>query len=186
VRLFAALVPPASVLDDLAEAVGRGRAGAPPSVRWSSRERWHLTLAFYGEVDADRAPELAGHLARAAEGVPAPVLSLAGAGRFGQQVLWAGVRGAPDALAALDRLAAAAVAAGRAVGAAVEDRPYRPHLTLARSRGPADLDPLVAALADWSGPPWTADALRLVASTPGARPAHDVLATVPLAAGTQR
>ena len=180
-RLFAALVPPPPVLDDLAEAVGRGRAGAPPSLRWSSRERWHLTLAFYGEVDADRAPELAEHLASSTAGLPAVELSLGGAGRFGQQVLWAGVRGTPGDLAALEVLAAAAAGAGRAVGAAVEERPYRPHLTLARSRGPADLDPLVASLAGWVGPVWTADAVHLVRSTPGSRPVYDVLATAPLA-----
>ena len=132
-------------------------------------------------MGADRAGELAEHLGRAAGDLPAPVLSLGGAGRFGQQVLWVGVRGAPQDLAVLGRLATAAAAAGRAVGAAVEDRPYRPHLTLARSRGSADLSPLVAALAGWEGAPWTAGAVHLVRSTPGGRPVYDVLATAALA-----
>jgi len=177
VRLFAAVVPPRHVLDDLAEVVGPVRAGAPPSVRWTPRERWHLTLAFYDEVDDARAGELSERLARAASRHPAPVLSLGGAGRFGQQVLWAGVHGDVEVVAGL---AACAAEAGREVGAAVEDRSYRPHLTLARSRGDADLRPIVEALSPASGPAWTADAVHLVRSTLGARPVHEVLASAPL------
>ena len=176
-RLFAAVVPPPHALDDLAEVVGPVRAGAPPSLRWTPRERWHLTLAFYGEVDDARAGELAERLARAASRHRAPVLSLAGAGRFGQQVLWAGVHGDVEVVAGL---AASAAAAGRRVGAVVDDRPHRPHLTLARSRGEADLRPLVAALSPWAGPAWTAGAVLLVRSALGARPVHEVLASAPL------
>ena len=68
-------------------------------------------------------------------------LRLAGAGRFGSvrrpQVFWAGLDGDVAALVELaNRLAKAA----RALHLPVEDRPFRPHLTLGRwaPRRPAD------------------------------------------------
>jgi 2'-5' RNA ligase len=82
------------------------------------------------------------------------------------------------------RLAASVAAAARRSGIPVDDRPYRPHLTLARVRDRADLRPAVAALGTFAGSPWTPDALHLVRSRLGAGPggtaAHEVLATWPL------
>jgi RNA 2',3'-cyclic 3'-phosphodiesterase len=50
VRLFAALIPPESVLDEIERAFAPYRGG-PPALRWTARDTWHVTLAFYGEVD---------------------------------------------------------------------------------------------------------------------------------------
>jgi 2'-5' RNA ligase len=90
-------------------------------------------------------------------------------------------RGGVDALR---RLAGSVAAAARRSGIAVDDRHYRPHLTLARGREGADLRPAVAALAGFAGSPWGADALHLVRSRLGAGPggtaAHEVVATWPL------
>jgi 2'-5' RNA ligase len=75
----------------------------------------------------------------------------------------------------------------RAAGVDLEERRYRPHLTLARSaRGSApDLRPSVAALADFRGRAWQPDAVRLMHSRLGAGPGghavHDELACWPLA-----
>ena len=84
----------------------------------------------------------------------------------------------------LRRLAASVTAAARRCGIAVDDRPYRPHLTLARGRDGTDLRPLVAALAEFVGSRWTADALHLVRSRLGAGPGgaalHEVVETWPL------
>ena len=75
-------------------------------------------------------------------------------------------------------------AAARRTGIAVDDRPYRPHLTLARARPGTDLRPAVEALGDVEGSPWTADALHLVRSRLGAGPGgsavHEVVETWPL------
>ena len=90
-------------------------------------------------------------------------------------------RGGVDALR---RLAGSVAAAARRSGIAVDDRPYRPHLTLARGRAGADLRPAVAALTGFAGSPWTADALHLVRSRLGAGPggtaAHEIVGTWPL------
>lgn len=188
-RLFVALVPPPEAVADLAAAVGAVRE-QHPALRWVPPERWHLTLAFYGEVPEQRVADLGRRVERAAGRSPAARLQLAGAGRFGSQVLWAGVAGDVDVVS---RLAASAGAAGRRVGADVEDRPYRPHLTLARTRRPAggaargagrgpdaDLRPAVAALAGHRGREWTASAVRLVRSHLGPEPSYEVLLTAPL------
>jgi 2'-5' RNA ligase len=126
-------------------------------------------------------------------------LALRGAGRFGDRVLWTRVLAAPavepgraapgsgpgrDAVDDLRALAASVGAAARRCRIPVDDRPYRPHLTLARGRPGSDLRPLVDALRGFAGTPWTADALHLVRSRLGAGPGgtavHEVVATWPL------
>jgi 2'-5' RNA ligase len=179
VRAFVALTVPAPVRAELADAVAPLRA-ADPALRWIPAEQWHLTLAFLGEVDDGVLPDLTERLARAARRHPPLRLALAGGGRFGDRVLWTRVREEPDRPSdGLRRLAGSVAAAARRCGIAVEDRPYRPHLTLARARGAVDLRPAVAALARFRGTPWTAEALHLVRSRLGAGPggtaAHDVV-----------
>jgi 2'-5' RNA ligase len=77
-------------------------------------------------------------------------------------------------------------AAGRRTGLEVEDRPYRPHLTLARARTGADLRPAVAVANAFAGVGWTADEIELVRSRlgkgPGRRAAHETLRSWPLGA----
>ncbi len=48
-RLFVAVRPPAEALAHAASAVAAVRA-AHEGPRWIPAERWHLTLAFYGEL----------------------------------------------------------------------------------------------------------------------------------------
>lgn len=164
-RLFVAIVPPAGALAELAAAVGE--CGDAPAVRWSPPEQWHLTLAFLGEVDDRTREELAERLGRAARRHPPLALALGGGGRFGSRVLWTGVDGDRTGLRRLGDSVRAAV---RRCGLPAEDRPYRPHLTLARGRPGADLTPLVARLAAFRGSPWQARELQLVRSELGAGP----------------
>jgi RNA 2',3'-cyclic 3'-phosphodiesterase len=160
-RLFVALEAPEPVVADLAAAVDDVRA-EHPQLRWLPSDRWHLTLAFLGSVDAHRVDDLRGRLARAAARHHPVPLELAGAGRFGGRVLWVGLRGA---VADVGRLADSVAAGCRRAGVPVEDRPYRPHLTVARGRDRGtDLRPAVAALADYAGPRWTATEVHLVRS----------------------
>jgi 2'-5' RNA ligase len=180
VRLFVAIVPPPPALAHLAAAVAPLRATAPSAVRWTPAERQHLTLVFLGEVDEDRVDRVGLRLAEALDGRPPPVLQIAGAGRFGRQVLWAGLAGDVELLRSLARAAARGV---RAAGVALERRAYQPHLTLARTRGPADLAPLVEALAAYEGPAWTAGQVLLMASVLGPHPEHRPVLPVPLHAG---
>ncbi|MFF0728680.1 RNA 2',3'-cyclic phosphodiesterase [Streptomyces sp. NPDC004134] len=198
-RLFAAVIPPAEVLGELAEVVGRlRRLPGAGRLRWVPREGWHLTVAFYGEVPAGSVAELAERLARAARRRGPVGLRLAGGGRFSDTVLWAGAAGDVEELG---RLAAGAAAAGhRTAGVPLAarqgggggprrpERRYRPHLTLARQRRGAgtDLAPFAYALRDFTTPHRDLTTLTLVRSHPpppghpGAQPHYEPVATWPL------
>jgi RNA 2',3'-cyclic 3'-phosphodiesterase len=187
VRLFVAITPPPAALDELEARVAALRP-AWPALRWTGRPAWHVTLAFLGEVGEPAAGELGARLERAAHRHPGLPLSIAGAGAFPgpgrARVLWTGIRGDRRALAALAR----SVAAGaRRAGAPPpdEDRRFRPHLTLARCREPADVGRLVEALAGFAGAPWTAAEIHLIRShpgDPGSPPRYETLGTWPLRA----
>jgi 2'-5' RNA ligase len=72
----------------------------------------------------------------------------------------------------LRRLAGSVRAGARRSGVRIEDRPYRPHLTLARAQGQVDLRAPVAAMAEFASSPWQATQLHLVRSHLGAGPDH--------------
>ena len=174
-RLFAAIDPPAELRDSLAAALGAERG---EGLRWVPAEQWHLTLAFYGEVDDSKVEKLQEGLARAADRTRAFGVRLASAGTFPKQatkarVLWVGLDGEVDAVR---RLADRCAGAGRRARIAMEDRKFRAHLTLARSRREGvDATALVERLASYSSPWWTVTSLRLVHSTLGAQVIHETL-----------
>lgn len=180
-RLFAALMPPEAVLDEIAATFGPHH-DAWPGLRWTRRESWHVTLAFYGEVDERTAGRLPERLGRAAARHPARELAFAGAGAFPRpasaRVLWTGIE------TDLRRLAESCVAAGRRAGVDIEDaKRFRPHLTLARARDPLDVRPLVDGLHAYAGTAWTAGEIHLIRSHPGPRPRYETLHTWPLRQG---
>jgi len=167
-RLFVALIPPRAVLDQLAEAIAPLRADLP-TVRWTRPETWHLTLAFLGAVEPEAIEALVDRLDRVAGRQDPIELAVAGAGRFGDQVLWAGISVSGDR-ESVRRLADSVRAAARRSGVEVESRPYRGHITLARGTSAIDLRPLVERLRRFIGSPWTAAELYLVESQLGAGP----------------
>jgi 2'-5' RNA ligase len=152
----------------------RGLSGAP---RWTTPDRWHLTLLFLGAVPDELVESLVAASGPAVGGAPPMTLRLAGGGRFGSarrpQVAWAGLAGDVDPLAALaGRLAAVA----RSLRLPVDDRPFRPHLTLGRwrPRQPAD-GSLTDRLADYRGPDWPVTEVRLKESHLGAVPTYETV-----------
>lgn len=181
-RLFVAVWPPPGVVDELRAALAEVSAAAR-QLRWTLPQQWHLTLAFLGEVADDRRPDLERRLARVAARHHPVALRLSGAGQFGDRVLVAKLAGD---LPAIKRLAASAGAAARRAGIPVPDRPYRPHLTLARTgtAGAGELRPLAAQLAAFDSAPWTATELDLVHSRlgrgPGRRAEYQTVASWPL------
>lgn len=180
-RLFVALTPPPDVVEEL-QARMAGLCVLGRDLRWSRPEQWHLTLAFLGDVGDETRGELSRRLGRAAGRYSPLTLSFGGGGRFGHRVLWTRVHGERDRLR---RLADSVRAAARRSGLAAEQRPYRPHLTLARATTTAvDLRPLVDELAPYEGRSWTADELHLVHSRLGAGPGgtalHEPVSSWPL------
>lgn len=127
-RLFAAIPLTEPVRAHLAavqtQLRGRGRGSLPVP------ENFHLTLAFLGETSRETAARAALETLR---GAGAFSLTVADLGRFGD-VWWAGVRPCP----ALDALALGLQAALRREGFVLEDRAWKPHITLARRYHAAD------------------------------------------------
>jgi len=183
-RLFAAVWPPAEVLDhlDLALAAVRRAPAGSSSARWTAREAWHLTTAFYGDVPDGVVPALVEELAGSLVGVPAYRLALRGAGVFSHRTMWVGAGGDLDEHR---RVVRACVGAGVVVGVRPDDRPRdRPHLTVGRVRpgsGPPRRGPsragrdeagagesLMRALAVYEGPAWDVPEVLVVESRPGA------------------
>lgn len=185
-RLFVALEPPASAVSDLDQACAPYRA-RHADLRWTSTDAWHITLAFLGEVSDTCLARLLPRMERAARRHLAFSLSFTGAGAFPApgraNVLWSGLAGDRRALGALAQTVAAG--AGRA-GVPPPDagRRYRPHVTLARSRAPVDMSPLVEALSGYRGPSWTPEAVHVIRShlgaSPEGTPRYETLAAFPL------
>ncbi|MFC8128306.1 RNA 2',3'-cyclic phosphodiesterase [Streptomyces sp. NPDC057302] len=168
VRVFIALAPPDEAKQELARVLDPA-CRAHPRMRWNRIEDWHITLAFLGEVPASVVPLLRAPLARLAAARAPLTLALRGGGHFDERVLWSGIDGDLDEL----RLLAAEV---RAVvddcGLTHTNRPFRPHLTLARARRdtPSCAVQAAAGLTEFTGRPWQAARLHLVASNVGRGP----------------
>jgi len=196
VRLFVGITPTAEALAHAAGAVDR-IASTTPDLRWVSPQRWHVTLAFLGEVDPDRVPRLTAQLdAVAAEHAPLTGLRLEGAGTF-RGVLWLGVTDPAGALwsksatgwpfpteESLGALARAVQRSVRDAHTTVDHRPWRAHLTIARWRPSPERDAAahkaVEALADYSGPHFDVHEMRLVHSVTGPSPRYEDLHVVGL------
>ncbi|MEU9730773.1 RNA 2',3'-cyclic phosphodiesterase [Streptomyces sp. NPDC048002] len=188
-RLFAAVLPPEGVSDELALEVGAlKKLPGADLMRWTGQPGWHFTLAFYGEVEDAVVPGLSERLARVARRTGPFGLGLRGGGQFGHgRALWIGADGD---VAALRLLADRAEAAGRKAGVPMGDhRRYRPHLTVARSRDAVDVTPYLSALDAFTGRDWTVAELALVRSSlprsgvPGEQPRYEAVARWPLGAG---
>ena len=137
----------------------------PPSRRcvrrtgpqWVPSERWHLTLAFYGELADAEADRASRRVARAVRGV-------------GRSRCRSPVRGASATGSCGWASRATSTGCGRSprgVGRA-EALPRAPH----RRPGPRRQEPRTAAgaLATYAGPGWSADEVRLVRSELGPQP----------------
>ena len=113
---------------------------------------------------------------------PPMSLRLAGGGRFGThrrpQVAWVGLAGDVGPLTDLaGRLAAAA----RRLRLEVEERPFRPHLTVGRWRpGRPANGALVDRLDDYEGPVWPVTEVLLLESHLGPAPRYETLAAWPV------
>ena len=130
-RLFAAIDVPDEIKEALAAFQKRLRSTAKLS--WSPVANLHITTKFIGEWPEARLEEMT----RALAGVPVagPIeIAVKGIGWFPNprkpRVFWAGVDGGEP----LRVLARATDQATAVLGVAGEERPYSPHLTLARIR----------------------------------------------------
>jgi len=186
-RLFAALVPSPEAVEDLDDFLEVRRGAA--DFRWTRAAQFHITLAFMAEVVEWRVEPYLERLADSLAGVPAPEVRLARAVAFpdaaAARVLAVGVEAdLDDDAAALASLAVKARNAAVASGIEVDGAGFRPHVTLARLRRPADVTRWFQLLEGYDGPAWVADHVAVIASHlgegPRRAPRHEVLAELAL------
>jgi len=129
-RIFVALDIPEEIRGRIARYAEALRPLAPDA-RWARPESLHVTLKFAGQVSDAQLAEIKQALSQVSAS-PFDV-TFGKTGFFpsarAPRVFWAGV----ESTEALPALAAAIDAALEKTGIAREDKPYRPHLTLARA-----------------------------------------------------
>jgi 2'-5' RNA ligase len=128
-RLFVGLPLASEVLKELSEAVARLKA-PHDGLRWAAPESWHITLQFLGNTDQQHFDCV---LSRLAEVHAAPVKVRLGALGFFDRagVFFADVVPTAD----LVGLAGRVTEVTARCGFEAEERPYHPHITLARAKG---------------------------------------------------
>jgi len=169
-RLFVAIEISATVATTVLDLISRLRATAarlaPLSrITWVTAERLHITIRFIGHVEESKADAVRTMLTE-------PLgerfdLTIAGVGTFprtgGPRVIWAGLTAGRPRLMALEKLVNDQLAVA---GVTPEERPFNPHLTLARVRDAAGLrsSALVGPLDDLALGTTPVDAITLFES----------------------
>jgi 2'-5' RNA ligase len=136
VRLFVAVFPPEPVRERIGtiRSALEGHQPGLAALRWVRPERCHLTMRFLGDREPSAVERLTGAIEAAVAGLSRFEVELAGLGCFPKperaRVLWLGTRAGREQLVAL-----AARLESELAGAGVDpdDRPFQPHLTLARA-----------------------------------------------------
>lgn len=113
--------------------------------KWVSPENIHLTLKFLGNVDTDRIEKIKNILDEISKQTKPFYLHLAEIGAFPKldypRVLWVGIdEGGNETIEIANKLEDAL----ERIGFQKENRPFSPHLTLARIRSPKNRDKLKA------------------------------------------
>jgi len=138
-RCFVAMWP----APDVVKALGALPRPEMAGLRWSSSEQWHVTLRFFGDIDAQAVTDACAALARAADGAgEAPLAHGAGEapladGGPGTRFLGPGlliwpVDGLAQVANRVERLTAT-------IGKPPPSRTFYGHVTLARGRPGVDL-----------------------------------------------
>jgi 2'-5' RNA ligase len=146
-RVFVAMELPAPVRQKLIEHIDRLRSTlAEVRASWSREENLHLTLKFLGDTPITSVEALAQATQRAATNVAPFEIVVEGCGAFPPRghprVLWIGI---DDPSGQLGLLRTALEDECAKAGFPRAERPFHPHLTIARIRKPHDSRHLAAA-----------------------------------------
>jgi 2'-5' RNA ligase len=168
VSFFLAVDLDEPVREEAWRAVERERPHASDA-KWLRRDKLHVTLAFLGEPSLEVRAGLEARVRGLVERLPSFSLHLGGAGQFetarAPAVLWLGVGGELGPLRAVQH--------ALSVGLQVElDRPYVPHLTLARGKRVDALAGVRAALEAFRSAAFVVDHVTFYESTHEKYAAH--------------
>lgn len=156
-----------------------------PFRKWVHPADYHITLKFLGVTAPDRLEAVNRKLSVIASETASFTLSVGGPGTFGPaqspSVLWATVGGQLDKLEHLQEQVESALSM---MGFSRENRPYRPHLTIARKY--AGKDPLLPetlqtiSLKDSQPFQWQVPEIILYQSRLDRNPMYEPIASFPL------
>lgn len=128
-RLFVGVPLAVAVIDEL-WAISVRLQAETAGFRWMAPASWHITLQFLGNTEREQYECTIARL-RGVHLPPVPI-RLEGLGIFDRTgVFFAGVNVSPKLLLLQERVTKATALCGFAL----EARPFRPHITLARSKG---------------------------------------------------
>jgi len=134
----------AAVVAEQQRALTRSRP--KPSLRLIDPRRIHLTLAFLGEVAPPLSDQVVEAMGQAIPEIAPFRLAIGGLGTFpprgAPRVLWLGIVAGVHETVALQSALARRL---RALGADLEDRPFRPHVTIGRFKAARPSDRIAAA-----------------------------------------
>jgi len=126
-----------------------------PQLKWVSPQQMHLTLKFLGEIDEQQVADIRKALDVLAGQCRPMDITVEQIGTFRPagpvNVIWVGLH---DATGHLAQCHAACEKLLAPLGFPLEDRPFSPHLTLARNNSPANSPQIRTALA--AEPPFCA------------------------------
>ena len=151
-RLFIAIEIPPSIRSTFASLLKDFRAIAP-QLKWVRAENLHVTLKFLGETELAKLSALQNALGAVRSAEPV-TLEFRGLGFFPNEkrprVFWAGMQFSVN----LNSLAADIDQAAHRLGFPLGDRPFTPHLTLARFSLPGIPPKLLHAIQEKSAQPF--------------------------------
>jgi 2'-5' RNA ligase len=145
-RIFIAVELPADVRHKLTRHIDRLR-NELPDVRasWIREQNLHLTIKFFGDILVERVEAASATLKAAANKIQSFEIQIDGCGAFPPQVrpkvLWMGIN---DPFGSLQRLHGALEDECAKAGFERDQRPFHPHLTIARIRNPQNAHQLAA------------------------------------------
>ena len=154
-RCFVGLPLPKAYQDGLQSVSEAWRPRLRSKTTWTRPGNWHLTLTFLGELAEDVVSRVEEALYRVDH--PTFLFQAGGAGFFppgtqrAPRVVWAGLEKGAEETRTLAGMVQRAVSE---VGFATEERPFRPHLTLARVREARKGDDWTALLRDLEERRW--------------------------------
>lgn len=135
IRSFIAIELPDEVKDGLSRLKSKMSSREGTFVKWVDIDEIHLTLKFLGNIYSEQIAEIAEAIKGASQGIHPFQLRISGLGAFPNlkqpRVVWVGVFGETDKLLRLQQSIDSALLF---LGLAKEERPFTPHLTLARVR----------------------------------------------------
>lgn len=180
---FIALPVPDELRTRLAE-ISAALRGRLDYRKWTHAADYHITLVFLGAFPAAQFERLSAELEEVARRTEPFTLVSNDLGHFGRtempRVLWANVAGGLEPLLRLQNDVESRLVR---LGHQAENRPYSPHITLARNyAGDASPQAVIAAVADnLTQQPvvWQANEMVLFASHPGNTPMYEPLARFP-------